>query len=94
MKRKLFNVIVIATMFACAGEVALQAQYGGPVVNIGRHHGNLRNAQENLVSAYQFIGAAQQDNHGQLGGHAERAKELITEADQELRAAATYANQR
>jgi hypothetical protein len=93
MKRKLFNVIAIASMIFCAGEISLQAQYG-PVVNIGRHHGNLRNAQENLVAAFQSVSAAQHDNDGQLGGHAERAKQLITQADEELRAAASYSNQR
>jgi hypothetical protein len=66
---------------------------GGPVVNIGQRHGNLRNAQINIVQAYQFVQMAQQDNDGQLGGHASRAKELLMQADAELRQAANVSNQ-
>ena len=93
MKHKLLNSVAVTAIFAGTGAIALQAQYG-PVVNIGERHGNLRRAQEGLVSAYQAIDQAQHDNDGQLGGHAQRAKDLITQADQELRAAANYANQR
>jgi hypothetical protein len=39
-----------------------------PVVNISNKHGNLRSAQQNIVSAYQRINQAQQANQGQLGG--------------------------
>jgi hypothetical protein len=63
-----------------------------PVVNIGTRHGNLRNAQSNIVQAYQKIERAQQDNDGQLGGHAQRAKELLIQADEELRLAANVSN--
>jgi hypothetical protein len=64
----------------------------GPVVNIGTRHGNLRNAQGYIVNAYQKIERAQQANQGQLGGHAQRAKELLIQADEELRLAANVAN--
>ena len=63
-----------------------------PVVNIGRHHGNLRAAQQNIVSAYQSVQNAQAANDGQLGGHAQRAKELLIQADYELRQAANVSN--
>ena len=63
-----------------------------PVVNIGNNHGNLRRAQQSIVSAYQSINAAQRDNDGQLGGHAQRAKDLLVQADQELRLAANVSN--
>ena len=63
-----------------------------PVVNIGDRHGNLRRAQQSIVSAYQAINEAQRDNDGQLGGHAQRAKDLLTQADQELRMAANVSN--
>lgn len=98
MQKKLINLIAITAFVACAGDVALQAQYtyvqyGGPVVNIGRRHGNMRHAQESLVSAWQSVSAAQAANEDQLGGHAERAKELITQADWEIRQAANVSNQ-
>lgn len=63
-----------------------------PVVNIGNRHGNLRNAQIDIVHAYQKIDSAQQANDGQLGGHAQRAKELLIQADEELRQATNVAN--
>jgi hypothetical protein len=63
-----------------------------PVVNIGRRHGNLRSAQGSIVDAFQRIQDAQRANNGQLGGHAQRAKELLIQADMELRQAANVAN--
>ena len=63
-----------------------------PRVNIGERHGNLRNAQENIVAAYDYVSNAQAANEDQLGGHAARAKELLREADHELRMAANVAN--
>ncbi len=95
MKQKLFNIAAVLALFTGTAVIALQAhgaQYQGPVVNIGKHHGALRHAQESLVSAYQSIQQAQQNNDGQLGGHAERAKQLITQADEELRMAANVSN--
>ncbi len=63
------------------------------MVNIDAHrHGNLAAAQRYIVQAYQKIDAAQGDNHEQLGGHAQRAKDLLTQADEELRLAANVAN--
>jgi hypothetical protein len=63
-----------------------------PVVNIGNRHGNLRSAQQDIVNAYQKINRAQADNQGQLGGHAQRAKALLAQADVELRQAANVSN--
>lgn len=63
-----------------------------PTVNIGERHGNLRAAQEHIVQAYQLVGVAQQDNDARLGGHAGRARQLLIQADQELRQAANAAN--
>jgi hypothetical protein len=63
-----------------------------PVVNISNRHGNLRSAQSDIVNAYQKINQAQSANQGQLGGHAQRAKDLLAQADAELRQAANVAN--
>lgn len=90
MKR---NVIVLSTIVgtAIAGCALLLAQ--GPVVNIDSHrHPNLAAAQGSIVQAYQAIDRAQADNNEHLGGHAAKAKQLLMEADGELRAAATTAN--
>ena len=63
-----------------------------PVVNISNRHGNLRSAQQDIVDAYQKVNRAQAANDGQLGGHAQRAKELLAQADEELRLAANVSN--
>jgi hypothetical protein len=63
-----------------------------PVVNISNRHGNLRSAQQDIVNAYQRVNRAQSANQGQLGGHAQRAKDLLAQADAELRLASDVAN--
>jgi len=63
-----------------------------PFVDIGQRHGNLRAAQENIVSAWQAISRGQQANDDQLGGHAQRAKDLLSQANVEVRLAADVAN--
>jgi hypothetical protein len=71
-----------------------QPQYqNGPQVNIGKHHGNLRQAQIFLAESYQAVGQAQQMNEDELGGHADRARQLIVQADVEIRLAANVSNQ-
>jgi hypothetical protein len=49
-------------------------------------------AQGDIVDAYQRIDMAQNANSGQLGGHAARAKDLLAQADAELKAAAEFVN--
>jgi hypothetical protein len=104
MISKKILIISIASTLLCGGAVVAQNPVGenvqqpnviyvqAPVVNIGRRHGNLRAAQENIVNAYQYINQAQSDNDGQLGGHAQRAKDLLAQADAELRMAANVSN--
>jgi hypothetical protein len=89
MTRK--NMIVAAGLVICGAFAgALFAQ--GPVVNIGTRHGNLRAAQQAIVTAWHKVDAAQHDNNENLGGHAAKAKEYLEAADGELRAAANVAN--
>jgi hypothetical protein len=58
----------------------------------GARHPNLSAAQRLAQSAYEKIVAAQQANEFDLGGHASRAKDLLGQANQELKAAAEAAN--
>jgi len=76
-------------MLVCGGMVLAQA----PTPNIDPHkHPNLAEAQHHIQQAYQKIEEAQQANRDQLGGHANKAKQLLVEADRELKEAAEYAN--
>ncbi|HEY0332426.1 MAG TPA: hypothetical protein VGC74_01750 [Stenotrophomonas sp.] len=90
------NLSLRSTRLLLLGGLAIaglaQAQQG-PVVNIGERHGNLRAAQEHIVQAYQLVSQAQTANDARLGGHAGRAKELLAQADAELRQAASVANE-
>jgi hypothetical protein len=87
-KSLLISTALYATI-ACVSVTFAQA----PVVNIDSHrHGNMAAAQKFIVQAYQKLDAAQRDNDDQLGGHAQRAKDLLTQADAEIRLAANVAN--
>lgn len=81
------SVICISLTFGCASRA------DQPVVDIGDRHGNLRDAQEHIVQAWRLVGEAQRDNNSHLGGHAERAKDLLSQANEQLREAANTANQ-
>jgi len=79
----------LCTALVCSGATVLQA----PVVDIDHHkHSNLANAQKSIVDAYRSIEKAQQANEERLGGHAQKAKDLLTQADAELKLAANVAN--
>lgn len=84
------NILVAAGVAAILG--CLQMAVGEPVVNIGNRHGELRAAQEAIVSAWEHTSQAQFNNHDELGGHAAKAKEYLEKADEELRRAADFAN--
>ena len=89
IKKDMLIGTALGLVLGCSGAIFAQA----PVVNIGDRHGNLRAAQQYIVSAWQRIDEAQQDNNYQLGGHAGRAKQLLIQADDELKQAAITANQ-
>lgn len=88
IKKDMLVGTALGLIIGFSGAIFAQA----PAVNIGDRHGNLRAAQQYIVSAWQRIDIAQQDNNYQLGGHAGRAKELLVQADEELRLAANTAN--
>jgi len=92
MKRKIqLTVAVLVTLVA--GCLALFAQTPVATIDPSRH-GNLWSAQQSIVVAYQKIANAQKANHGRLGGHAARAKDLLSQANQELTLAAEFADAR
>ena len=87
-KKQWITCIALTLVVSCAQIIFAQ----GPVVNISTRHGNLRAAQEYIVQAFQRINRAQAANQGQLGGHAQRAKDFLLQADAELRLAADVSN--
>ena len=84
-----------------AGALGLLLVVGGvavaqrPKENIsaGRHP-NLAAAQRLSQQAWEKINAAQEANEWDMQGHAQKAKELLDQANRELKAAAEAANRR
>lgn len=58
----------------------------------GARHPNLAAAQRFSEQAWQRVVAAQQANEFDMEGHAQKAKNLLDEANRELKAAALAAN--
>jgi len=64
-----------------------------PAQNVsGARHPNLAAAQRLTAQAFAKITAAQQANEFDLGGHAAKAKELLDQANAELKQAAQTSN--
>jgi hypothetical protein len=88
MRKTLLSVL--AFMFLCTGMVFAQKK---PAQNVSpKRHPNLAAAQRLSAQAYQKVIAAQQANEWDLGGHAQKAKELLDQANQELKQAAETSN--
>lgn len=88
---KLAKAALAFALLAAAGSAFAQE----PVQNIDpSRHGNLAAAQDLVRQAYDRLTVAQQENGNQLGGHADKAKELLRQANVEIRLAADAANQR
>jgi hypothetical protein len=89
---KIRHTILTLLVCAPASFSIIVAQTPVPTVNPQRH-GNLAAAQAFIVQAYSQIGSAQHDNDSHLGGHAQKAKDLLSQANDEIRAAADVADQ-
>jgi hypothetical protein len=64
-----------------------------PVDNVsGKRHPNLAAAQRLSQQAFEKITAAQQANEWDMDGHAAKAKDLLDQANKELKQAAEAAN--
>jgi len=83
---------VVLTFVLIIG-TAVSAQ--GPARNIsGARHPNLAAAQRLSRQAYEKIIAAQQANEWDMQGHAQKAKDLLDQANNELKMAAGAANRK
>jgi hypothetical protein len=66
-----------------------------PTLNVSPYrHGNIARAQEYSRNAFDAMTQAQQSNEFDMGGHAERAKQLLAQANEEMKLAAQWANHR
>jgi hypothetical protein len=89
MTRKIQVLTAILAAVSFCGVILAQE----PVLNIDKkRHPALAQAQEFLIRANQSIEAAQKANKYDMQNHAEKARQLLLEADKELKAAAEAAN--
>jgi F0F1-type ATP synthase membrane subunit b/b' len=87
MKKTFWLTVVVAFVLVCTAIAQKPAQN----VNPG-HHPNLAAAQRMCANAYEKILAAQKDNEWDMEGHAQKAKDLLDQANSELKQAAQAAN--
>jgi hypothetical protein len=88
--RLLPPALIIAIGVAASGFASAQEP---PAQSVSaKRHPNLALAQRALRQAFTSISAAQAANEFDMEGHAVKAKNLIDEADRELRQAAAWAN--
>ena len=79
---------VLTMMLFCGITLAQQ-----PVLDISpKVHPNLAEAQRLVAEANKYIEKAQAANREDMRGHAEKARQLLAEANRELKAAAEAAN--
>jgi hypothetical protein len=87
-KSLLINTILSAALLCSV--VALAQR---PVEDISKTiHPNLAAAQHHVVEASRFVSVAQKDNKYDMQGHADKARDLLVQANQELKLAAEAAN--
>jgi hypothetical protein len=83
-------IVGVVSTLLLTGTV-LFAQRPAQNIDAGRHP-NLAAAQRLCNDAYYKVVAAQQSNEFDLGGHAQKAKDLLTQAGEELKLAALASN--
>lgn len=89
MSKNIHTLTAVLTMLLFCGITLAQE----PVQDIDKKiHPNLAEAQRLIVEANRYIETAQKDNKYDMKGHAEKARQHLVEANQELKAAAEAAN--
>jgi hypothetical protein len=89
-KRMQFLTAIWSMVLFCVVTLAQE-----PVVNVDPHrHPNLAEAQRLMVKANEAIANAQRDNRYDMHGHASKARQLLAQASEEVKAAAEDANRR
>ncbi|HET7063891.1 MAG TPA: hypothetical protein VFI49_06400 [Rudaea sp.] len=84
---------IVKTFCAIGFTLAATSVLAAPAQNVSaKHHPNLASAQHLATQAYDKVVAAQKANEFDLGGHAAKAKDLLEQANRELKAAAETAN--
>jgi hypothetical protein len=89
--KSLYLLAVLVFVFGLVFVGVTLAQRPATDIDPARHPA-LADAQHHIVQAFDKIDEAQNANHDQLGGDAQKAKDLLVQASRELKAAAVYAD--
>ncbi len=85
------RMLIAAGVLLLAGAALAE---GPPARNVSpKRHPNIAAAQRMAQNAYEKIIAAQHANEWDMKGHAQKAKELLEQVNNELKAAAEAANE-
>lgn len=88
---------IVACVMSMGLGMALVGGYAvakGPAENVsGKRHPNLAAAQKLSASAFEKLIAAQKANEWDMEGHAQKAKDLLEQANNEIKQAAEAANE-
>jgi hypothetical protein len=88
IKKRVFAPVIASLLLI--GGIAIAEQ---PAQNVSKgKHPNLAAAQRLSNQAFEKISAAQQANEWDMQGHAKKAKDLLEQANNELKQAAQSAN--
>jgi hypothetical protein len=87
-KQTMFGGLALAGALVVGGVLGAQM----PKDNVGARHPNLAAAQRLSQQAWEKITAAQQANEWDMDGHAAKAKDLLDQANREMKLAAEAAN--
>ncbi len=91
MKKLLSTIVLGAALMS--GSVVYAKGAGKPATNVSaKKHPNIAAAQKAATTAFDKIVAAQKANEWDMDGHAQKAKDLLEQANTELKAAAEVAN--
>lgn len=81
-------VAILSAVLFCGISLAQR-----PEVDINpKVHPNLAQAQRLVAQANEYLARAQKANRGDMQDHAEKARQLLAQANEEIRAAASAAN--
>jgi hypothetical protein len=90
MKKHSFYLVAVLVMCLLFIGITLAQR---PETNIDpAKNPNLAEAQHHIVQAFEKINEAQKANKDHLGGHGEKAKQLLDQASRELKEAAEFAD--
>jgi hypothetical protein len=85
---------LVTSSFLCLALLGGSALAKEPVKNVSaKRHPNIAAAQKLVIQAYKKIEAAQKANEFDLGGHAQKAKDLLDQVNEQLKLAAETANE-